>query len=60
VSEPKEGPFPYESWEDLREALEEMKPRSKLYETIKAEMIKRGRWKIAHRGGGSRSLDEPE
>lgn len=39
-----------ESWEDFREALAEMKPRSKLFETIRVEMEKRGRWKKAPRG----------
>jgi hypothetical protein len=34
-----------ENWEEFREALRTMKPRSKLYETIKAELVQRGRWK---------------
>lgn len=39
-----------ESWKEFREALEDMKPRSKLFETIKQEMTKRGHWKNAPRG----------
>lgn len=45
----------FEEWEDLVEALASMKPRSKLYEIIKAEMMKRGRWKTAHKGGGAKA-----
>lgn len=41
----KEKPWTIHSWEDLREALAEMKPRSKLYEIVKSEVKKRGHWK---------------
>jgi len=35
---------------ELQRALAEMQPRQKLYELIKAEMKRRGRWKNADRG----------
>lgn len=35
---------------ELKTALSEMKPRQQLYETIKAEMKKRRRWKQLTRG----------
>lgn len=41
----KEKPWTIYSWEDLRIALAEMQPRSKLHEIIKAEIVKRGNWK---------------
>jgi hypothetical protein len=41
----KEKPFSIYDWEDLREELAAMKPRSKLYEIVKAEMVKRGHWR---------------
>lgn len=34
----------------LKEALAEMKPRQKLYELVKREMKRRGRWKLKDRG----------
>lgn len=42
---PAEKPWTIDSWEELRLALGEMKPRSKLYEIVKSEVIKRGNWK---------------
>jgi hypothetical protein len=41
----KEKPFNIYDWEDLRDELARMKPRSKLYEIVKAEIIRRGNWK---------------
>lgn len=35
---------------EIEQALEQMQPRQKLYEIVKAEMIKRGRWRLAPRG----------
>lgn len=35
---------------ELQRALEEMKPRQNLYELIKREMQRRGRWKNLNRG----------
>lgn len=35
---------------ELEEALRKMERRQKLYEIVKAEMIRRGRWKAANRG----------
>jgi hypothetical protein len=35
---------------ELQRALQSMQPRQKLYELIKAEMKRRGRWKNANRG----------
>lgn len=37
-------------YDELTKELERMKPRQRLYELIKLEMVKRGRWKIAGRG----------
>jgi hypothetical protein len=34
----------------LQQALVDMQPRQKLYELIKAEMKRRGRWKNKNRG----------
>jgi hypothetical protein len=34
----------------LKEALAEMQPRQTLYELVKAEMKRRGRWKNLNRG----------
>lgn len=34
----------------LKAALEEMKPQSKLYKVVKAELIARGHWKAKARG----------
>lgn len=34
----------------LEEALDTMGPSSQLYKLVKAEMLKRGRWKNAPRG----------
>lgn len=45
-----EKPWTIGSWEELRQAVEEMKPRSKLYEIIKSNMKKRGHWRAAPRG----------
>jgi hypothetical protein len=41
----KEKPWNIDSWEELRQALAEMRPRTKLYDIVKSEMEKRGRWK---------------
>lgn len=41
----KEKPFNITNWEELRDELASMKPRSKLYEIVKAEMLKRGHWR---------------
>lgn len=38
------------SWEELEEALSKMKPQQRLYEIVKKEMKKRGRWKALARG----------
>lgn len=35
---------------ELQRALEDMRPRQKLYELIKREMQRRGRWKKRDRG----------
>jgi hypothetical protein len=35
---------------ELEEALKVMQPRQQLYELIKAEMVRRGRWKLKPRG----------
>jgi hypothetical protein len=35
---------------ELQRALKDMQPRQKLYELIKAEMKRRGRWKNKDRG----------
>lgn len=37
-------------YDELESQLREMKPRQKLYELVKAEMIRRDRWKVAPRG----------
>lgn len=36
--------------DELQVALRRMKPRQKLYNLVRAEMLKRGRWKSAPRG----------
>jgi hypothetical protein len=41
----KEKPWTIDSWEELRLALAEMKPRSKLYTIIKDEITRRKHWK---------------
>lgn len=33
------------NYDELAKALSDMKPRQRLYEIVKAEMVKRGRWK---------------
>lgn len=38
------------NYDELEKALADMKPRQRLYEIVKAEMVKRGRWKNAPRG----------
>lgn len=38
------------SLEELKLELQRMKPRSQLYELIKKEMQRRGRWKAKERG----------
>lgn len=35
---------------ELKQALQNMKPRQKLYELVKTEMKRQGRWKTASRG----------
>lgn len=35
---------------ELQHELTHMEPRQKLYELVKAEMQRRGRWKAKHRG----------
>lgn len=35
---------------ELEQALKDMKPRQVLYELVKSEMKRRGRWKAAPRG----------
>ena len=42
------------NYDELKQALSEMKPRQQLYELIKSEMIKRDRWKAKSRGVGFR------
>jgi len=37
-------------YEEIEKALREMQPRQKLYILVKAEMVKRGRWKNKGRG----------
>jgi hypothetical protein len=37
-------------YEKIEQKLRTMKPRQKLYELVKAEMVRRGRWKSARRG----------
>lgn len=48
--------------ERVRQELEQMKPRSQLYELIKEEMKKRGRWKNRPRGAtfSAKKSDEPD
>jgi hypothetical protein len=46
-------------YEALKEELAKMKPRQKLYELVKAEMIKRDRWKSSPRGAGFRKGSDP-
>jgi len=41
----KEKPWTIDSWEELRIELDKMKPRSKLFELVKSEIVKRGNWK---------------
>lgn len=36
----------------LQQALLDMKPRQQLYELVKAEMVRRNRWKAKPRGNG--------
>lgn len=43
----KEKPWSIHSWTNLRVELAQMKPRSKLFEIVKAEVKKRGHWKNA-------------
>jgi hypothetical protein len=38
------------SWQEFRQAEETMKPKSKLHNTVKAEMKKRGNWRNAPHG----------
>lgn len=45
-------------YEALKKELAKMKPRQKLYEIVKAEMIKRDRWKLQKRGIGFRKGDD--
>lgn len=45
--------------EELRQALKGMKPRSPLYELVKAEMQIRGRWKQKPRGKGFNKGHDP-
>jgi hypothetical protein len=41
----KEKPFNIRSWDDLREALATMKPRTKLFLMVETEMKRRGHWR---------------
>jgi hypothetical protein len=43
-------------YQELEKALRDMQPRQRLYEIVKAEMIKRGRWKQANRGKNIQDL----
>ena len=36
--------------DELAKAIASMRPRQQLYELIKAEMQRRGRWKVSRRG----------
>lgn len=46
-------------YDELEKALKNMKPRQKLFEMVKAEMIKRDRWKPEKRGVGFKKGDDP-
>lgn len=46
----KEKPFTMSSWDDLRRELAAMKPRSKLFLLVEAEVKKRGHWRRLPRG----------
>jgi len=35
---------------ELERALKDMQPRQRIYEIVKAEMVRRGRWKALPRG----------
>jgi len=43
----------------IERALRAMTPRSRLYAIVKAEMIRRGRWKAKPRGKGFAPNDDP-
>jgi hypothetical protein len=47
------------NYDELEQALKEMQPRQKLYELVRAEMVKRGRWKTAPRGIGFQKGRDP-
>jgi hypothetical protein len=38
------------NYNELEKALADMKPRQRLYELVKAEMQRRGHWKLLKRG----------
>jgi hypothetical protein len=38
------------NYEELEQMLADMKPRQRLYELVKKEMVRRGRWKNRVRG----------
>lgn len=38
------------NYQELEKALSAMKPRQRLYEIVKKEMVKRGRWRVLARG----------
>lgn len=38
------------NYDELEQELKNMKPRQRLYELIKTEMVKRGRWKPKPKG----------
>lgn len=44
---------------ELEQALKEMKPRQQLYELVKAEMLRRNRWKSKPRGSGFNKGNDP-
>jgi hypothetical protein len=48
--------FTMKSWDDLRHALETMKPKSKLYVMVQAEMKKRQNWRNAPRGSSVKKI----
>lgn len=45
-------------YDELEKALKKMKPRQRLYEIVKTEMIKRDRWKTQERGISFRKGDD--
>jgi hypothetical protein len=44
---------------ELEQVLKDMEPRQVIYELVKAEMQRRGRWKVAKRGKGFQKGYDP-